>query len=129
MQCRMERKPGFVLAVVENEIVVGKHQFERANYCSSKTVTSTNMTFVRCSRRPLTTLARHADVSTCPFDSINESRSSLSDTVKHHPKIGRVSVEGRTNSVRAISNVLENGPARVTYPLKDRTQILRQHPV
>ncbi len=39
MQYRMERKAGFVLAVVENQNVVGKRQFERANYYTGKTVT------------------------------------------------------------------------------------------
>ncbi|WP_175163441.1 hypothetical protein [Paraburkholderia fynbosensis] len=62
MQCRMERNPGFVLAVVEDRNVLDKHQFEHANYYTGKTVTSTNKTFVRCSRRPVPRLARHADV-------------------------------------------------------------------
>ncbi|VVE29266.1 hypothetical protein PEP31012_03581 [Pandoraea eparura] len=39
MQYRMEKKPGFVLAVVENQMIVGKKQFERANYYTGKTVT------------------------------------------------------------------------------------------
>jgi len=39
MQYRMERKAGFVLAVVENQNTVGKRQFERANYYTGKTVT------------------------------------------------------------------------------------------
>jgi hypothetical protein len=39
MQYRIERKPGFVLAVVENQNIVGKRQFERANYYTGKTVT------------------------------------------------------------------------------------------
>ncbi|ERJ35080.1 hypothetical protein L810_2224 [Burkholderia sp. AU4i] len=39
MQYRMQKIPGFVLAVVENQKVVGKKQFERANYFTGKTVT------------------------------------------------------------------------------------------
>ncbi|WP_175783891.1 hypothetical protein [Burkholderia ambifaria] len=39
MQYRMRKIPGFVLAVVENQKVVGKKQFERANYFTGKTVT------------------------------------------------------------------------------------------
>jgi hypothetical protein len=38
MQYRMEKKPGRVLAVAENQKSVGKQQFERAAYYTHKTV-------------------------------------------------------------------------------------------
>jgi hypothetical protein len=38
MQYRMQKTPGFVLAVVESQKAVGKKQFERANYYTGKTV-------------------------------------------------------------------------------------------
>ncbi len=37
-QYLLEKKPGFVLAVVENAISVGRKQFSRANYYTGKTV-------------------------------------------------------------------------------------------
>jgi hypothetical protein len=39
VQYRLERKPGFVLAIAESQTAVGKAQFERANYYTGKTVT------------------------------------------------------------------------------------------
>ncbi|WP_341313773.1 hypothetical protein WN982_20820 [Paraburkholderia sp. IMGN_8] len=39
MQYPREPKPRFVLTVVENQNVVGKCQFEPANYYTGKTVT------------------------------------------------------------------------------------------
>lgn len=38
MQYRADKKPGYVLAVAENQTVVGKKQFERANYYTNKSV-------------------------------------------------------------------------------------------
>ena len=38
MQYRIQKKPGYVLAVVESRKAVGKKQFERANYYTGKTV-------------------------------------------------------------------------------------------
>ncbi len=38
MQYRLEKKPGVVLAVAENQADVGRHQFERAAYFTDKTV-------------------------------------------------------------------------------------------
>jgi hypothetical protein len=38
MQYQMEKMSGFVLAVAENQSIVGKKQFERANYYTGKTV-------------------------------------------------------------------------------------------
>lgn len=39
VQYRLEKMPGFVLAVAESQAAVGKTQFERANYYTGKTVT------------------------------------------------------------------------------------------
>ncbi|PVX97534.1 hypothetical protein [Paraburkholderia unamae] len=39
VQYRLEKKPGFVLAIAESQTSVGKAQFERANYYTGKTVT------------------------------------------------------------------------------------------
>jgi len=38
VQYRLEKKPGFVLAIAESQTAVGKTQFERANYYTGKTV-------------------------------------------------------------------------------------------
>lgn len=38
MQYRMQKTPGFILAIVESQKTVGKKQFERANYYTGKTV-------------------------------------------------------------------------------------------
>lgn len=38
MQYRSEKKPGYVLAIAEDQQSVGKRQFERANYYTDKTV-------------------------------------------------------------------------------------------
>jgi len=38
MQYRMDKSPGFVLAVAESQIAVGKKQFERAAYYTDRTV-------------------------------------------------------------------------------------------
>ena len=38
MAYRAERKPGYILAVAEDQQAVGKKQFERANYYTNKTV-------------------------------------------------------------------------------------------
>lgn len=38
MQYRADEKPGYVLAVAEDQQAVGKKQFERANYYTNKTV-------------------------------------------------------------------------------------------